>query len=144
MGTLAAGAVRGAGDCGLVVDSARRILPLVAAAAAGSVHRGHRPCTVGCAARWVSARRAAAFYRNGLKRMAHDWAGHGADGSRFDDPHHYYAGDLDLFGAGGMFELLSAARTPIGEQTLRTGCSILPMWIRSGSDSRLRQSWRRP
>jgi hypothetical protein len=29
-----------------------------------------------------------------------------------------YAGDLDLFGHGGLFELLSTARTPMGEETL--------------------------
>ncbi len=64
------------------------------------------------------ARRAAAFHRNGLKRIDYEWAGHGRQGEQFNDAHHVYAADLDLFGAGGLFELLSVARTPIGERTL--------------------------
>ena len=38
----------------------------------------------------------------------------------FDDPppHHPYADDLDLFGNGSLFELLSSARTAAGRRTL--------------------------
>ena len=50
--------------------------------------------------------------------MADQWPGTGQSGARFDDPHHVYASDLDLFGRGGLFELLSAARTRMGEETL--------------------------
>ena len=64
------------------------------------------------------ARRAVAYYRRGLARMADQWPGTGQSGARFDDPHHVYASDLDLFGRGGLFELLSAARTRMGEETL--------------------------
>ncbi len=64
------------------------------------------------------AQRAAAYYRKGLARMADQWAGTGQTGERFDDPHHVYASDLDLFRRGGLFELLSAARTRMGEETL--------------------------
>ncbi len=64
------------------------------------------------------ARRAAAYYRRGLARMSDQWPGAGQTGERFDDPHHVYASDLDLFGRGGLFELLSAARTRMGEETL--------------------------
>ncbi len=64
------------------------------------------------------ARRAAAFYRAGLARIADRWPGTGQTGERFNDPHHVYAADLDLFGRGGLFELLSTARTRIGEATL--------------------------
>jgi len=39
-------------------------------------------------------------------------------GERFRDPAHPYAEDLDLFGKGGLFELLSTARTRGGEDTL--------------------------
>jgi hypothetical protein len=42
----------------------------------------------------------------------------GRSGARFRDPHHAYAGDLDLFGEGSLFELLCAARTSMGEDTL--------------------------
>jgi hypothetical protein len=64
------------------------------------------------------ASRAVAFYRAGLVRLDDRWAGTGQTGDRFWDPHHVYAIDLDLFGRGSMFELLSTARTRIGEETL--------------------------
>jgi MutS domain V/MutS domain III len=44
--------------------------------------------------------------------------GKGQTGERFNDPHHVYAADLDLFGRGSLFELLSTARTRMGEETL--------------------------
>ena len=64
------------------------------------------------------AARAAAFYRRGLDRINDRWMGGGQTGERFLDPHHVYAADLDLFGRGSLFELLSSARTRMGEQTL--------------------------
>jgi len=64
------------------------------------------------------AERAVTVYRNGLARIEDRWAGIGQTGERFLDPHHIYAADLDLFGRGGLFELLSSARTRIGEDTL--------------------------
>jgi hypothetical protein len=64
------------------------------------------------------ARRGAAYYQNALARIEDRWAGTGSAGERFDLPHHVYASDLDLFGSGGLFELLSTARTRMGEETL--------------------------
>ena len=64
------------------------------------------------------AERAAAFYERGLARVEDRWAGSGETGDRFDDPHHVYAGDLDLFGKGSLFQLLSTSRTRMGEDTL--------------------------
>jgi len=64
------------------------------------------------------ARRAVAFYERGLARIQDQWAGTGETGDRFSDPHHVYAADLDLFGNAGLFQLLSTARTRVGEQTL--------------------------
>jgi hypothetical protein len=64
------------------------------------------------------ARRAVSFYRNGLNRLADRWPGTGQSGERFDDAHHVYSSDLDLFGRGSLFELLSTARTRMGENTL--------------------------
>jgi len=46
------------------------------------------------------------------------WAGHGETGERFLDGAHPYAADLDLFGQGSLFELLSTVRTRMGEETL--------------------------
>ena len=64
------------------------------------------------------AQRAVAWYRGGLARIEDRWAGAGQTGERFSDSHHVYAADLDLFGRGGLFELLSTARTRMGEDTL--------------------------
>jgi hypothetical protein len=62
--------------------------------------------------------RAIGFYESGLARLEGRWAGTGESGERFLDPLHPYARDLDLFGAGSLFELLSIARTRSGEETL--------------------------
>ena len=64
------------------------------------------------------ARRSAEYYRRSLDRLAGDWIGHGPDGSRFQNPDHPYASDLDLFGPGSLFEHLCAARTADGEARL--------------------------
>ena len=64
------------------------------------------------------AERAATVYRNGLARIENRWTGLGRSGERFTQPHHVYAADLDLFGKGSLFELLSVARTNMGEGTL--------------------------
>jgi hypothetical protein len=62
--------------------------------------------------------RAAEFYRRGVARLEDRWAGSGNRGERFGDAHHVYSADLDLFGEGSLFELLCAARTRMGEETL--------------------------
>ena len=62
--------------------------------------------------------RAAAIYEQGLARLDDLWAGSGATGERFLDASHPYAEDLDIFGHGSLFELLSRARTRVGEETL--------------------------
>jgi MutS-like protein len=63
--------------------------------------------------------RAVAFYERALARLNGRWAGTGGEtGARFLDDGHLYARDLDLFGEASLFELLSCARTRIGEETL--------------------------
>ncbi len=64
------------------------------------------------------AETAAEFYRKGLARMEDRWVGTGHTGDRFREVVHVYAEDLDLFGRGGLFELLSTARLPMGENQL--------------------------
>jgi hypothetical protein len=64
------------------------------------------------------AERALRFYEARLARVDDRWIGTGQGGERFDPPHHVYAADLDLFGRGSLFELLSTARTRMGEETL--------------------------
>jgi len=67
------------------------------------------------------ALRAVEVYQRGLARIEDRWMGGGQQGERFrghGDSGHIYAADLDLFGAGSLFELLSTARTRMGEDTL--------------------------
>jgi hypothetical protein len=66
----------------------------------------------------VSAERAADYYRHGIARIEDRWDGLGERGERFGATDHIYAADLDLFGAGSLFQLLSVARTRMGEDTL--------------------------
>jgi hypothetical protein len=64
------------------------------------------------------AERAADVYRRGLARIEDRWIGNGQQAKRADAAASLYATDLDLFGAGSLFELLSQARTCMGEDTL--------------------------
>lgn len=86
-------------------------LPLVIFGAVALVH-----------ARVLNARdraaRAVGFYERGLARIEHRWAGTGEPGERFRTPDHLFADDLDLFGHGSLFELLSTPRTRGGESRL--------------------------
>jgi hypothetical protein len=75
---------------------------------------------------WHRAARAVAFYDFGLARLADNWKGKGQPGTRFLDENHPYAADLDLFGAGSLFELLCTARTRTGEDTLAA-------WLKRGA-----------
>lgn len=63
-------------------------------------------------------RRAARFFERGLARLDGTWPGTGITGETYLDMAHPYAQDLDLFGIGSLFELLSTARTRAGERTL--------------------------
>lgn len=64
------------------------------------------------------AGRAAALYDAGLARLDGLWQGRGARGDAFLPDGHLYAVDLDLFGDGSLFQLLSRARTRHGERRL--------------------------
>lgn len=59
-------------------------------------------------------RRIEAFYHRGISRIDDKWAGGGDTGEKFRDPKSVYADDIDIFGKGSLFELLSTARTPMG------------------------------
>jgi MutS domain V/MutS domain III len=65
-----------------------------------------------------AATRGVAYYEKAIGRMEDRWIGKGSQGERFRDSKHVYADDLDLFGRGSLFELLSTARTGAGERTL--------------------------
>jgi hypothetical protein len=64
------------------------------------------------------AERAVTFYRNGIARIEDRWASTGQTGVPIDVHSSLYATDLDLFGPASLFELLSLARTRMGENTL--------------------------
>jgi hypothetical protein len=69
------------------------------------------------------AQRSVDFYRKGLARIEDRWAGTGQTGERIevhsnDVQSSLFATDLDLFGPGSLFELLSLARTRMGEDSL--------------------------
>jgi len=66
----------------------------------------------------IRAQRAAELYRRGIARIEDRWPGTGPTGERFQDLRHIYAADLDLFGNASLFQLLSTARTRMGEETL--------------------------
>jgi hypothetical protein len=74
-----------------------------------------------------AAARAITFYERGLARIGDTWAGTGDRGEEFRDDDHPYANDLDLFGAGSLFELLSLARTRSGRETLAR-------WLKTPAD----------
>ncbi len=80
--------------------------------------------------------RSVKFYERGLARIDDNWAGAGETGEQFADKSHSYAEDLDLFGKGSLFELLSTARTRAGEVKIAN-------WLKSPakvSEIRARQS----
>ena len=64
------------------------------------------------------AARAIAFYEHGIARVEDRWHGLGENGARFLTEDHLYAGDLDIFGPSSLFQLLSRARTHLGEERL--------------------------
>ena len=68
--------------------------------------------------------RAVAWYEHGIARLEDRWPGLGARGDRFVDADHLFAQDLDLFGEGSLFQLLSTAQTQAGED-------VLASWLRT-------------
>ncbi|MGC2657514.1 MAG: hypothetical protein WA324_06025 [Bryobacteraceae bacterium] len=75
----------------------------------------------------IRASRALRYYESGLARLDDRWAGAGNDGERFRSNDHVYANDLDVFGKGSLFELLSTTRTAPGD-------AVLARWLRAPSD----------
>jgi hypothetical protein len=70
------------------------------------------------ARRQTFAKRGLAYYDRGLARLDDHWSGTGTQGEGFRNPQHVYAEDLDVFGTGSLFELISTARTATGEKAL--------------------------
>ena len=68
--------------------------------------------------RRACAERAVNFYAKGLARIEDRWVGEGQQQIPVEITGHLYASDLDLFGPASLFELLSQARTRMGEEAL--------------------------
>jgi hypothetical protein len=66
----------------------------------------------------TSFSRAVGFYERAMLRMKGDWARDGEIGERFLENNHLYAKDLDIFGRRSLYQMLCAARTPMGQETL--------------------------
>jgi hypothetical protein len=73
------------------------------------------------------AQRSVAFYREGIERLQGRRVGHGSPGDRFNDEHHLYGADLDLFGRQSLYDRLCTARTPMGED-------VLARWLLAPAD----------
>jgi hypothetical protein len=73
------------------------------------------------------AARAVTFYEHGLARLEDRWHGIGEPGTRFLTDDHLYARDLDVFGPASLFQLLSRARTHLGEE-------LLARWLSAPAD----------
>jgi len=87
------------------------LLPIVALAVLVVIHdRVDR--------RLQTSARGISYYERAVARLQNRWIGTGSQGERFRDPHHVFSDDLDLFGRGSLFELLSTARTSMGERVL--------------------------
>ncbi|MGH9939547.1 MAG: MutS-related protein, partial [Blastocatellia bacterium] len=87
------------------------VLPVVAFIALMAIHQRIHAAV-------ARFERAVKFYERGLARIEDRWSGSGETGERFADKSHPYSEDLDLFGKGSLFELLSTARTRAGEERL--------------------------
>jgi DNA mismatch repair ATPase MutS len=55
---------------------------------------------------------------NSIKRLHNEWAGFPDTGEEFKDENHRYAGDLDIFGKGSLFQLINCATTWLGRRKL--------------------------
>ncbi len=87
------------------------LLPFISFVVAARIHQR-------ILARLAETRRALAFYEHGLARIEDRWTGLRPRQPRLDVSTSLYAGDLDLFGSGSLFELLCEAHTSLGEDTL--------------------------
>jgi hypothetical protein len=86
---------------------------------------------------------AVTFYRDGAARIDDTWMRPEPSGERFKNADHPYADDLDIFGPGSMFQLLSLCRTPMGEERL-AGWLLQPQSIAVVTERQARVDALRP
>jgi hypothetical protein len=58
------------------------------------------------------------FYERGIERLEERWEGRGRSGEAFARDDHPYARDLDIFGAGSLFERMATTVSPWGHAAL--------------------------
>ncbi|HXX66459.1 MAG TPA: MutS family DNA mismatch repair protein [Polyangiaceae bacterium] len=58
------------------------------------------------------------FHARGLARMSHDWPALAPADDRFRSTDHPFTGDLDIFGAGSIMQLVDATETRFGQERL--------------------------
>jgi hypothetical protein len=75
-------------------------------------------------ARERRAREEAAWHARALARLDGTWPSLPSRGERFVDTHHLYTSDLDIFGAGSLFQWLDETSTGAGEERLAS-------WLRA-------------
>lgn len=66
------------------------------------------------------------FYQSGIDRLTGEWSGKGVSGDAFIPAAHLYERDLNIFGAGSLFEFLCTARTQVGQRRLASYLLDLP------------------
>lgn len=64
------------------------------------------------------AKRRAAFYENGIKRISGEWQETGVKGEVFKDKEHFFSDDLNLFGENSLFQYICRCSTAFGRQRL--------------------------
>ena len=69
--------------------------------------------------RWSQLSQQREFYEGGLSRLNGTWRGQGNSGDEFARDNHLYQWDLNVLGAGSLFELLVPARSEVGT----SGCA---------------------
>jgi len=75
-------------------------------------------CHVKLRDRIEQVERSVKHYQRALDRLKGRWQGVGSDGERYRDSKHPYANDLDLFGPGSLFELITRCQTRLGEDRI--------------------------
>ena len=97
-------------------------------------------------ARMLAPKQLRTFIAGALPELKIAGRAPGESGDRFRDTKHVYADDLDIFGRGCLFELLSTARLPMGEnrlaEWLRQPSSPTEIRERHGSVIELREKTR--
>ncbi len=76
------------------------------------------PLHSGCIRSLRRCEAAIAFHQGCLQRLDNSWKHRPVDGARYGDPAHPWVADLDIFGPGSLFQLMTECRTGPGHDRL--------------------------